>query len=317
MIPPAAIHRGRHLLFYVPAEEKVRLNDDSTDRDDVPAGCPRPSLTGRIRQRLGNGRPGRGHESQFDTCLQWPDGSRCPSGRRFRTRRLSLAGGQGKVVQLPMGRRIARPAADHQQHRVFRTYLSKWCQRLAPPRERERQDVGMTAQGFGLPHDEPRPRGPFAKRFGNIPSGMTGREQQQRRRHDLLAAPRSQSLERLADRGADDLEESHLDGDIREHPSDECSNLPRLLGTHRVGRSVPHDHDAPRSPALPAAGIRAPMPQLVPQPISGGLPRKQPLKRAFYEATGSTGGEEWQRGGLSESNPPRQWRRVGRRSSSI
>lgn len=63
----AAIHGGVHLLFYVTAEEKVRLHDDAADRIAVPGSTPRSASTGRIRNRLIQRRPGRGHEAQFDT----------------------------------------------------------------------------------------------------------------------------------------------------------------------------------------------------------------------------------------------------------
>ena len=66
MFPTAAIHGSGHLLFYVTAEEKVRLHDDAADRTAVPGGTPRSASTGRIRNRLIQCRPGRGHEAQFD-----------------------------------------------------------------------------------------------------------------------------------------------------------------------------------------------------------------------------------------------------------
>jgi hypothetical protein len=66
MFPASAIHGSGHLLFYVTAEEKVRLHDDAADRIAVPGGTPRSAFTGRIRNRLIQRRSGRGHEPQFD-----------------------------------------------------------------------------------------------------------------------------------------------------------------------------------------------------------------------------------------------------------
>ena len=66
----------------------------------------------------------------------------------------------------------------------------------------------MTTQSVGLPHGQPRLGGPIANRFGNIPAGMTSAEQQQRCRDGFRAAPLGQSLERLADRGANDLQKA-------------------------------------------------------------------------------------------------------------
>jgi len=65
MFPTAAIHGSGHLLFYVTAEEKVRLHDDATDRTAAPGSTPRSSSCG-IRNRLIQRRSGRGHEPQFD-----------------------------------------------------------------------------------------------------------------------------------------------------------------------------------------------------------------------------------------------------------
>ena len=207
--------------------------------------------------------------------------------------RLFLAGCHGKVMQLPMGRRIARPAADHQQHGIFRWHRGERCQRLVAALLRECEHVGMKAQGLGLPHDEPRPRGAVANRLGYIPSGMPCGEKEEWCRHDLSAPPGCQTLERLANRRTDHLQEPQLHGDIREHRRHQGRDPPRLLGPHRVGRSMPHDHHSPRSPAPPAAGVRSPFARAFPKPISGGRSMKEPAKRAFHEATGGTGGEEW------------------------
>ena len=48
MFPAAAIHSGVHLLFYVTAEEKVRLHDDTADRNTVPVAFPCSNSASRI-----------------------------------------------------------------------------------------------------------------------------------------------------------------------------------------------------------------------------------------------------------------------------
>ena len=66
MFPAAAIHSGVHLLFYVTAEEKVRLHDDTADRNAVPVVVACSNSASRISNRLIQRWPGRGHEPQFD-----------------------------------------------------------------------------------------------------------------------------------------------------------------------------------------------------------------------------------------------------------
>ena len=66
MFPAAAIDSGVHLLFYVTAEEKVRLHDDTADGNAVPVAVPCSASTGRIHNRFIERWPGRGHEPQFD-----------------------------------------------------------------------------------------------------------------------------------------------------------------------------------------------------------------------------------------------------------
>ena len=66
MFPAAAIHRGVHLLFYVTAEEKVRLHDDTADRNAVPAAVPCSNSASRIPNCFIQCWPGRGYETQFD-----------------------------------------------------------------------------------------------------------------------------------------------------------------------------------------------------------------------------------------------------------
>ena len=216
-------------------------------------------------------------------------------------------------MQLPMGRRIARPAADHQQHHVFSREWDKRCQGLVAALPREGQNVRMTAQGIGLSHEEPRSHGPVADRLGNVPSGMPCREQEQRGSHDLGAAAGRQTLERLTNRWADHLQESKFDGDIWQHPRHQCRDLPRLLGPHRVGRPMPHDHHAPRSAAPPAAGIRS----RFPRPISSSKPAKKLAERAFHEATYGTGGEEGHDEGPFGRQPPAGMSADSQWSSSI
>jgi len=70
MFPAAAINSGVHLLFYVTAEEKVRLHDDTADRNAVPAAVPAAVHCSNSASRIHNcfiqRWPGRGHETQFD-----------------------------------------------------------------------------------------------------------------------------------------------------------------------------------------------------------------------------------------------------------
>ena len=66
MFPATAIHSGVHLLFYVTAEEKVRLHDDTADRNTVPVACPCSNSASRIHNRFIQRWPGRGHEPQLD-----------------------------------------------------------------------------------------------------------------------------------------------------------------------------------------------------------------------------------------------------------
>jgi hypothetical protein len=66
IFPAAAIDSGVHLLFYVTAEEKVRLHDDTADRNAVPVAVACSASAGRISNRFIERWPGRGHEPQFD-----------------------------------------------------------------------------------------------------------------------------------------------------------------------------------------------------------------------------------------------------------
>jgi hypothetical protein len=66
MFPAAAIHSGGHLLFYVTAEEKVRLHDDTSDRNTVPVAVACSNSASRIHNRFIERWPCRGHETQFD-----------------------------------------------------------------------------------------------------------------------------------------------------------------------------------------------------------------------------------------------------------
>jgi hypothetical protein len=188
-----------------------------------------------------------------------------------------------------MGRRIARTAPDHQQNRVFRGHGGERRQGLVAPLLRDRQDVGMTSQGIGLPHDEPSPCSPLADGLRNIPSGVPRREQEERGGYDLRTAPLSQTLERIANRGADHLEKTEFDGHIWQHLCRQCCNLPRLLRAYRVGRSVPHDHHAPRSPPPPRTrmgSLVARGSRFIPRTRE---PAKEPVKRAFHQAIDGTG----------------------------
>ena len=78
MLLATAIDRSGHLLFYVSAEEKVRLHDHTADRPPVPAipSDTRAARCCRIRDRLGQRRPGRGHEPEFDAGRAWARSSR-------------------------------------------------------------------------------------------------------------------------------------------------------------------------------------------------------------------------------------------------
>ena len=89
-------HRGRYLLFYVAAEEKVRLHNNPTDGTTTPGDSP----SRRIFDRLVERRSGGGHKPKFDAWLERGCGLRWTGG-------LVLARCLGKIVQLPMGRRIA------------------------------------------------------------------------------------------------------------------------------------------------------------------------------------------------------------------
>ena len=103
-------HRGRYLLFYVAAEEKVRLHNNPTDGTTTPGDSP----SRRIFDRLVERRSGGGHKPKFDAWLEtwletWLErgcGLRQTGGR-------VLARCLGEIVQLPMGCRIARTATDH------------------------------------------------------------------------------------------------------------------------------------------------------------------------------------------------------------
>ena len=76
MLSAAPVHRGGHLLFYVPPEEKVRLHDDPANDSGISgppwavafavfwATSPR-----RIRDRFGQRRTSRGHKPQLDPAL--------------------------------------------------------------------------------------------------------------------------------------------------------------------------------------------------------------------------------------------------------
>ena len=66
MFPAAAIDSGVHLLFYVTAEEKVRLHDDTADRNAVPVAVACSNSASRIHNRFIQRWPGRSHETQFD-----------------------------------------------------------------------------------------------------------------------------------------------------------------------------------------------------------------------------------------------------------
>lgn len=66
MFSAAAIHSSVHLLFYVTAEEKVRLHDDTADRNAVPVAFPCSTSASRVHNRFIECWPGRGHETQFD-----------------------------------------------------------------------------------------------------------------------------------------------------------------------------------------------------------------------------------------------------------
>ena len=95
-------HRGRYLLFYVAAEEKVRLHNNATDGTTTSGGSP----SHRIFDRLVERRSGGGHKPKFDAWLERGCGLRWTGG-------LVLARCLGEIVQLPMGCRIARTATDH------------------------------------------------------------------------------------------------------------------------------------------------------------------------------------------------------------
>jgi hypothetical protein len=58
-------HRSRHLLFYVAAEEKVRLHKNATD-----GTTPGDSPSSRIFDRLVQRRSGGGHKPKFDVWLE-------------------------------------------------------------------------------------------------------------------------------------------------------------------------------------------------------------------------------------------------------
>ena len=66
IFPAAAIHSGVHLLFYVTAEEKVRLHDDTADRNAVPNAFPYSNSPSRTHNRFIQRWPGGGHKTQFD-----------------------------------------------------------------------------------------------------------------------------------------------------------------------------------------------------------------------------------------------------------
>lgn len=66
IFPAAAIHSGVHLLFYVTAEEKVRLHNDTADRNAVPVTVACSNSASRMHNRFIQRWPGRGHEPQFD-----------------------------------------------------------------------------------------------------------------------------------------------------------------------------------------------------------------------------------------------------------
>jgi hypothetical protein len=66
MLLASASHSGGHLLFYVTAEQKVRLHDDAADRTAAPGSTPSSTSSCRIRNRFIQRRSGRGHEPQFD-----------------------------------------------------------------------------------------------------------------------------------------------------------------------------------------------------------------------------------------------------------
>ena len=312
-------HRRRYLLFYVAAEEKVRLHNNPTDGTTTPGDSP----SRRIFDRLVERRSGGGHKPKFDAWLEtwletWLErgcGLRQTGGR-------VLARCLGKIVQLPMGCRIARTATDHQQDRVFRRHGGERRQGLVASLQRDRQDVGMTSQGIALPHNKPSPCSTLADRLRNILSGVPCREQQERGGHDLRTAPLSQALERLANRGADHLQKAQFHGHIWQHLRHQCRNLPSLLCPHRVGRSMPHDRHAPRSSTPPRTGMGSlvargcrPADPARPNHLTRE-PAKEPAKRAFHQATNDTGGQEWQ--GVGFRKAADGWEcRSGERPSSI
>lgn len=221
MLTAAPVDRGRNLLFYVPTKQKVRLDDD-------PAYWPVATdarSASRVFHRLSQRRTGRCHEPKHDSGLR-------------------RAGCHDEVVELLVGGWITRSATDHKQHGIRVGHRFEDGQGLSATPLRQRQNAWMAPQGVGLPHGEPHPGSTVANRLGNVPPGMSGCEQEQRRRHDLRAAPGRQPLEGIADRRTNDLEKSEFHGDIRQHLGHESRDIPRLRGPHWVSRTMPHDHKA-------------------------------------------------------------------------